>query len=162
MKHSTIILLARIFIIIFALVGLAVAILIPGHTPEQPCLTSPVGQVIEDVLLELCIVLCFAILVIGWLLTSAIRNDTVFTKKTAGLFRIAAFLMLGDAVLYLVTNATRFFVGCLKEGQPFDVKAFLIRGVFFMVALVGSLVCGVMYQYLAKAAEIKEDNDSIV
>ena len=162
MKHSTIILLARIFIIVLAVLGVVVGLLLPGHTPGDPYLTTPALQVIEDALLELCVLSCFAILVIGWLLTCAIRNDTVFTKKTAGLFRVAAFLLAGSAVLYLVTNVLRLVFGCLIGEEPFNVKIFLIRCIFFMVALIGALVCAVLYQYLAKAVELKEDNDSIV
>ena len=175
MKHSTIVTLARVSIILLAVLGLCVSCLyIPGlldgslsdslaslRYAEGPD-TFGISRVI---FLELCVLPCYAILAIGWMLTVAIERDTVFTKKTASLFRIAAFLLCGDAIFYFIGNVVFFIIsGYWKAGQLMGtlLTFYLIRLVFIVIVLICALVCAVLCQYLNKAAELKEDNDSIL
>ena len=172
MKHSTIVLLARISIIALAFLGLCVSILyIPGLLTEDAAAVDlalndgliGTQSVFRMIFLEICVLPCYAILAIGWMLTVAIERDTVFTTGAARLFRVASFLLCGDAVFYLLGNIA-FFVRRCTVGLPVlpVLRIYLIRLVFVVIVLICSLVCAVLYQYLNKAAELKEDNDSIL
>jgi len=99
---------------------------------------------------------CFAVLVLVWRVSTAIRNDAVFT--------IAAARTIGAATTWLCADAVFIFAGSvvltvLSINHPGAMLAALVA-VFVLTAF--GVLAAVLSRYIAKAAELQEVSEGII
>ncbi|MBQ9113139.1 MAG: DUF2975 domain-containing protein [Clostridia bacterium] len=96
---------------------------------------------------------CFAILGIGWRMSSSLKGE-FFTHKNARMLERAGYLLFCDAVFYLAGN-----VGFMIIGQNiFAIFSFMMVA----FALVVSLAFFAAGHYVARAASLREENESYI
>ena len=96
----------------------------------------------------------FASLFICWRIVNRVKNGKVFTKETAKLFKTAAKLISIDSFVFLAGQT----VFSVLNSNRYDIFFFII-GVF---GLAAALIAYIVSHYADEAAEIKEENDSII
>ncbi len=99
---------------------------------------------------------CFAFLVFIWQISTAVKNDRVFTFQTARLVRTGAALLLGDVGFFFIGNTIFMLLGM---NHPGILLLSLIASVFGMSL---ALLMAVLSRYLTKAAVLQEEADSTV
>jgi hypothetical protein len=99
---------------------------------------------------------CFAILALIWIISSAVRDDRVFSIKAARIVRLGSLLMFGDVGFFFLGNVVFLM---LNISHP---------GIFFMslfVDVFGSalaVAAAVLSRYLTKAAALQEEADATI
>ncbi|MCL2810400.1 MAG: DUF2975 domain-containing protein [Clostridia bacterium] len=99
---------------------------------------------------------CFAILVLIWHVSTAIRQEKVFTVKTARLVKVASLLLFGDVIFFFMGNI--IFV-LLSMSEP------TILLLSFFIDVIGvslAVLAGVLSRYLTKAAALQEEADGTI
>ena len=96
---------------------------------------------------------CFVILIEVWRVSNSVRNETVFTLKTAKLVRSGVILLLCDAALLFAGNVCLLLC---NMNHPGVVLISLIIAVFEAAA---ALFAAVLSRYLTKAAILQEESD---
>ena len=98
----------------------------------------------------------FAVLAYAWKVSTAIRQDRVFTLQTAKWVKNGAFLTFADIGLFILGNAV--FAVLDMSGPPIVMMS-------LVVIIIGSAlgVCAaVLSRYITKAAELQEDNEGTI
>lgn len=96
---------------------------------------------------------CFVLLICVWRISNGVKNETVFTLKTAKLVRTGAILLLSDAVLLLVGN---IFLWLLNMNHPGVILMMVVIALFEVIA---ALFAAIVSRYLTKAAILQEESD---
>lgn len=99
---------------------------------------------------------CFILLVYVWKVSDRIKNETVFTIKTAKMVRTGVVLLLSDAALLFGGNIILLL---FNMNHPSIV---LLSIVIAVIEVVVSLFGEIIYQYLIKAAILKEESEGTI
>jgi hypothetical protein len=97
---------------------------------------------------------CFIIMVFIWNISTRIRRGEIFSFEIYRYLKFSGIILLADCGVFFAGN-TVFY---LLELNPFFV-------IYLIIGMVGVAfaLCAIALAYLAKnAAELKEDNDSIL
>lgn len=99
---------------------------------------------------------CFAILVLVWKVSAAIKQEKVFQHSTARLVKIASVMMLCDVVFFLVGNVVLLLLNMNHPG-------ILLLSLFLDVLGVAlAVAAAVLSRYLTKAALLQEEADGTI
>jgi hypothetical protein len=99
---------------------------------------------------------CFAILALIWVISSAVKDDRVFSFKAARLVKLGALLMFGDVGFFFLGNVIFLL---FNISHP---------GIFFMSLFVDvfgaalAVAAAVLSRYLTKAAALQEEADATI
>ena len=96
---------------------------------------------------------CFILLVTIWRISNCVKNETVFTLKTAKLVKTSAVLLLSDALLLFAGNILLLL---LNMNHPSIVLMAVVIAVFEVVV---ALFAEIVSRYLEKAAVLQEESD---
>jgi len=99
---------------------------------------------------------CFIIVALVWKVSTAIKNDRVFTFETARLVKTGSVLLFCDVGFFFVGNVVLFI---LNLSHPGVLLASLFIDVFG-VSL--ALLAAVLARYLTKAAALQEEADGTI
>jgi MFS family permease len=99
---------------------------------------------------------CFAILWLVWKVADDIKNESVFTVKTARLVKLGAIILFCDVGYFFVGN---FVLALLGMSQPGILFLSFFADVFGVSLAV---LAAVLARYLTKAAALQEDADSTI
>ena len=99
---------------------------------------------------------CFAILGLVWKASGAIRDETIFTLKTAKLIKAGAILLFCDAGFFFTGNVVLSLLGMNHPG----ILLASLLGDIFAVAL--AVFASILARYVTKAAELQEMSDGTV
>ncbi|MDR1409192.1 MAG: DUF2975 domain-containing protein [Oscillospiraceae bacterium] len=99
---------------------------------------------------------CFAILVLIWRVSGAVKNDTVFTVKTARLIKAGSVLLFIDVGFFFVGNIVLFLFGM---SHPFVL---LISAIVDIFAIALALLAAVLARYITKAAALQVMSEGII
>ncbi len=98
----------------------------------------------------------FTILVYAWKVSTAVKTDQVFTLKTARWVKTGALLLFADVGLFFLGNAV--FAALEMSGPPIVMMSLII--ILFGIAF--AVCAAVLSRYIAKAAELREENEGTV
>ena len=97
---------------------------------------------------------CFALLCMGWKITTAIKEDRLFVEQNATLVKKAVHILFADIIVFLVGNAIFLALGW---------NAFaLLYLLFAVVGLVISVFMAILSHYLYKAAVLQEESEGTI
>lgn len=97
-----------------------------------------------------------AIIVYVWKVSAAVKQDEVFTLKTARWVKNSAVLLFADAAFFLLGNIVFSF---LADHSP----GIMLLALFIsMFALVLALLAAVLSRYIIKAAQLQEENEGTI
>ena len=96
---------------------------------------------------------CFVVLIDVWRVSNSVKNETVFSLKTAKLVRSGVILLLCDAAFLFVGNI--FFL-LLNMNHPGVV---LISVIIVIFETVAALFAAILSRYLTKASVLQEESD---
>jgi len=99
---------------------------------------------------------CFAVLVLVWLVSIAMKRDEVFTEITARRIQTSALLLFADVGLFLFGNIV---LALLRMNDSITILLSLILAIF-VIAL--GLMASVLSRYIAKAAVLQEESDGTI
>ena len=99
---------------------------------------------------------CFVILALVWKVSSAIKQERVFTFQTARLVKIAAMIMFCDVIFFFAGNFVLFLLNMNHPGIFF--LSFFVD--VFGIAL--ALSAAILSRYLTKAAVLQEEADGTI
>lgn len=99
---------------------------------------------------------CFAVLMLVWQTSVAIKHEQVFTFRTARLVKAGALLLLADAAFVFAGNAALLL---LNMNHPGIFLAFLFADIF---AVSLAVMAAVLSRYLTKAAALQEEADGTI
>ena len=118
---------------------------VPGH-----------GQIWFNIV---CTLPWFVVLHFVWRVADAVKNETVFTMKTARYISSSVLIILVDTAALVLGNIVLI-------AQPFYLdKSFDIFWLSMLVAIVATvlaLLAAVLSRYIAKAAELKDEVEGTV
>ncbi len=97
---------------------------------------------------------CFFVLVIGWEMTTAIKDDSLFQQKNARLAKIAMQILFMDSAVFLLGNIVFLGLGW----NNFVLLYFL----FAIIGLVVGVFMAILSHYLYKAAILQEECEGII
>jgi hypothetical protein len=99
---------------------------------------------------------CFAILVLIWIISSAVKDDRVFSIKSARIVKLGSLLMFGDVAFFFLGNVV-FLLFNISHPGIFFVSLFVdVFGAALAVA------AAVLSRYLTKAAALQEEADATI
>ncbi|MDR1061555.1 MAG: DUF2975 domain-containing protein [Clostridiales bacterium] len=99
---------------------------------------------------------CFAILALVWKVSSAVRQERVFTIQTARWIKTAAMTLIGDAGAFFAGNVAFLLFGMSNA-------AILLLAVLVDVFAVSlAVLAAVLSRYVTKAALLQEEADSTI
>lgn len=96
---------------------------------------------------------CYAVLLLGWKISTNIGKDESFSENNAMYLKWIAYLALGDSVFLFVAHV--FFL-------VLDMSAAVVMLVITVIVFIGvaiSIGAAALSHLVMKAAEIKEEND---
>jgi len=99
---------------------------------------------------------CFAILVLVWRVSTAVKHDEVFSVKTARLVKTGAILLFWDTGFFFAGNVVLWLASLNHPGV-------LLLSLFvdiFGVSL--ALLAAVLSRYITKAAALQEEADGTI
>jgi len=99
---------------------------------------------------------CCAVLVLVWRVSGAIRDETVFTARTAKTIGTAAAWLFGDAVFIFSGNIALLFVNFNHPGVILAALAV----VFVLIAF--GVLAAVLSRYIQKAADLQEISEGTI
>ena len=157
MKNKATLLIFRIGIILFALVGIVLCAFyypfIIGVTSRTtlPDMTDSVNVEFYAQLIFywLASLPCFAILVIAWHISSSIKSNDMFSLKNVRLLKLSATILLADLCAFLIGNLFFFFLGY----NDFAV-------VYFLISVIGLAIAALLFvasHYVEKATAMKTE-----
>ena len=97
---------------------------------------------------------CFAILVVGWMLTGNVKKEDFFTKKNSFLLKLCAFALLAALLFFAVCNGIFWAV----RWQSFD----MVSVVLFVLGLVFAALAFAASYYVAEAVKYKDDSEGLI
>ena len=98
----------------------------------------------------------FALLVLIWKMSTAIKDEKVFTLPSARIVRICAMILFGASGFFIIGNIAFLLLGMSHPGILF---LSLIADVF-VIAL--AVLLAVLSRYLTKAAALQEEADGFI
>jgi len=98
----------------------------------------------------------FMLLTQIWKISTAIKNETVFTLQTARIVRFCAFILFGTSAFFILGNVLFLLIDMSHPGVLFLA---LIADVF-VIAL--AVLLAVLSRYLTKAAALQEEADGFI
>ncbi len=156
MRKESLIRLLRGIIIGFGILGAVVytqTFPILGHGMEEMILRFSTYYIPWLIFIWITAIPCYMILFYGWKVIEQIEQDTIFTRKSALLFKKVSWWALADMIFFTVGNLIFF---CIKAVDIIYFFASLV-GVFMGLAVV---ITAAMLSHLAyKAAELNEENE---
>jgi hypothetical protein len=97
---------------------------------------------------------CFAVLCIGWKITSALKEERLFVVENATLVKTAVHILFVDIAVFLVGNVVFLALGW---------NDFVFLYLFFaIIGLVVAVFLAILSHYLYKAAELQEENEGTI
>ena len=99
---------------------------------------------------------CYAVLVLGWKIADNIHKDRSFSYENADYLKWISYLSMGDSVFVFLANIIFLLL---------DMSAAAVMLVICIIVFVGisiSICAAALSHLVAKAAEIKEENDLTV
>ena len=97
---------------------------------------------------------CFAVLAIGWKLTTAIQAETLFQAENAKAVKMAVQILFADIAVFLIGNVVFLTLGW---------NDFALLYLFLAVlGLVIGVFMAILSHYLYKAAELQEENEGTI
>ena len=99
---------------------------------------------------------CYAVLVLGWKIADNIRRDRSFSNENAEYLKWVSYLSMADAVFVFLANIIFLLL---------DMSAAAVMLVICIIVFIGisiSICAAALSHLVAKAAEIKEENDLTV
>ena len=99
---------------------------------------------------------CFAILVLVWIVSGAIKREDVFTYATARYIRISAILLFCDMGFFFAGNVV---FSILKMNHP---GILLLSLIIIIFAISLGLLASVLARYITKAAVLQEESDGTI
>ena len=99
---------------------------------------------------------CFAVLVLGWKVATAIKREKVFTMQTARWIKAGAILLFCDVGFFFIGNIVLLF---LNMSHPAVMLVSLFVDVFGVLLAV---IAAVFSRYIAKAAGLQEEADGTI
>lgn len=156
MTQKSIATLARVIIILFAVLGAAffgAAIPLFGADTVQQNPEFSGWFVPWLIFLEPIAVPCYAALVFAWRIASTIARGEAFRAKNARRFKIISLLALGTSVYFFVGNVVLIFAGMHHPG------VFLISFVLVFIGVSISAAAAILSYMVRKAAVLQEESD---
>ncbi len=98
----------------------------------------------------------FVILVYVWKVSTAVKNDQVFTIQTAKWIKTGSLILFADIGLFFLGNAV--FAILEMSGPPIVMMSLII--IIFGIAM--ALCAAVLSRYILKAAALQEENEGTV
>lgn len=98
----------------------------------------------------------YAILVLGWMISTAIGEDKSFTEKNAERLKACAYCLAGDAVFFLLGNFVFWFLNLNHPGVA--VAACVFCSFVIMIACAVRLLA----HLVSKASAIREENEGYI
>ena len=99
---------------------------------------------------------CFAFLVLIWKVSTAIKNETVFSFQTARIIKACAMILFGNAAFFFIGNIVFMLLGM---NHPSVLLLSIIIDVF---GLSLAVLIAVLSRYLTKAAALQEEADGTI
>lgn len=99
---------------------------------------------------------CFILLIYVWKVSDSIKNETVFTLKTAKMVRAGVILLLTDSAFLFGGSIVLLL---FNMNHPSIV---LLSTVIAIIEVVVSLFGEIVYQYMIKAAILKEESEGTI
>ena len=99
---------------------------------------------------------CYAVLVLGWKIADNIRMDRSFSYENARYLKWVSYLSMADAVFVFLANIVFLLL---------DMSAAAVMLVICIIVFIGisiSICSAALSHLVAKAADIKEENDLTV
>ncbi|MBQ8850735.1 MAG: DUF2975 domain-containing protein [Clostridia bacterium] len=155
MSKRSLFILARILIIVIALCGLCICGFIYPFLVSLNGLdkVSEITMWSQLIFYWLSSVPCFVILGLAWKVSASFKSE-LFTFENASRFKLSSLLLFADAVFFFVGNLIFTLIGC----NPFVIIFFFL----IVTALSVALALGAAGHYVAKATEIREENEAYV
>lgn len=98
----------------------------------------------------------FVVLCLIWRVAGAIRNERVFTERTAKTIHTAAIWLFSDAIYVFLGNIVLFLMNINHPGIVLCIMA----GVLLLI--VFGVLAAVLSRYISKAAELQEVSEGII
>lgn len=105
------------------------------------------------IFLDLLAIPFYAILVLGWIVSSEIGRDKSFSDKNAKLIKAASVISLSASVYFFVGNMVLFF---LQKNHPGVILASIL---VVFVGFAVSVGFAMLSHLIMKAAKLQEQND---
>ena len=99
---------------------------------------------------------CFWILIMGWRVTKAIKEDRLFTNETAKIVKTATQILFIDIAVFFIGNLALLLLKWAWWGIAIIHLFFLIAG------LVVGIFMAILSHYLYKAAELQEESEGTI
>ena len=99
---------------------------------------------------------CFVILVDIWIVSDSVKDDTVFTLKTAKTIRSAVILLITDAAILFTGNVVLLMV---NMNHP---SVMLISFVVAIAEIIAALFAEILTRYITKASLLQEESDGTI
>ena len=97
---------------------------------------------------------CFIILIIGWTISGAIKNNNVFTDAVLKKVRAQGIILLVDLMIFLAGN---IFFACLRWND-----FAIIYYIFTAIGLVAVSGLYVLAHYLKDSIELKKETEGLI
>jgi hypothetical protein len=97
-----------------------------------------------------------AVMVLVWLVSTAIKTDQVFTAKTAKWIQTSALLLFSDVGFFFVGNIVLIFLEISHPG------VFLLSLLVDILGVSLALLAAVLSRYITKAADLQEDIEGTI
>lgn len=99
---------------------------------------------------------CFSILIFVWKVSGAIKQEQVFTLKTAKWIKISAVLIFADVGFFFTGNLTFLLLGM---NHPGIILISLFVDIF---AIALAVLAAVLSRYITKAAVLQEESEGTI
>lgn len=96
---------------------------------------------------------CFAVLIEVWCVSNYVKNETVFTLKTARVVKSGAVLLLADAAFLFIGNAALLLLNMSHPG------VFILFAIAVVFECAAALSAAILSRYLTKASALQEESD---
>ncbi len=96
---------------------------------------------------------CYAVLILGWKISSNIGRDESFSVENAKYLKWIAYLAMGDSIFVFVAHVIFLIL---------DISAAVVMMVIIVIVVIGiaiSTAAAALSHLVMKAAEIKEENE---
>lgn len=100
---------------------------------------------------------CYTVLFFVWKISTAIKNETVFTEKNAKIIKLCAQIVFIDLGVFFVGNLILALLN-LQASPLILFCSFLLIFAGFMLALFAAILS----RYVAKAAALQEENEGTI
>ena len=158
MRSKTSVIWIRIVLIGFALLGISLALIIfTDDARTSLCAFKPIPPNKHNYDLWagfLCasLVPCYAVLVLGWLITNHIERDNTFSKENSKLLKAVGIISAVDSAFFLCGTVYFFNLGL-------SGFVFLISLIAVFIGITFSIAAFVLSRMTARDAVLQDEND---